>query len=278
MDETISILKEVDSLIRQSRDYVTAIEKLQEPLKEAESNPLLSFDLPLLLKRIGVYTNALGDKEKAYEYLNKALKIAKQDLNKGERSDIRAYLALLKLEDGELDEALDYAQKALSHREIQDEYDTAYRRAFARKVYADILYEKGDLDEAYKSYSIAQTLSEDDDDDLYVSIVERMVDIDVKNDQYDKAMLFVKNRLGKEGITPFRETLLYKLHSKLEADRGNKKGAEESLSKALEIAKKEDFARHIGEIYEALGELTKAKEVYEEGNCEYNLELLKKKL
>jgi tetratricopeptide (TPR) repeat protein len=152
MPDTLETIKEADQLINLEGKLSKAIDILEELGEEIKDDPLLSYDYPMILKKIGVCYLELGQVENAEEYLKEALEVAKKDLNKIERADIRSKLGLLELQAGSLDKALEYAQKAWEYIGTKRGEKFAETKSNTATVLASIYFEQGKYSQAIKMF------------------------------------------------------------------------------------------------------------------------------
>jgi tetratricopeptide (TPR) repeat protein len=152
MPDTLKIVKEADQLITLEGKLSKAIDVLEELGEEIKKDPLLSYDYPMILKKIGSCHLELGQVENAEEYLKEALEVAKRDLNKIERADIRAELGLLELQTGGLDKALEYAQKAWEYIGTKRGKKFAETKSNTATILGKIYYEQGKYPRAIKMF------------------------------------------------------------------------------------------------------------------------------
>jgi len=152
MPDILKIVKEADQLRDLEGKVFKAIDILEELDEEIKDDPLLSYDYPMTLKKIGACYLDLGQVENAKEYLQEALEVAKKDLNKIEMADIRAKLSLLELQTGSIDKALGYIQKAWEYIGTKRGEKFAETKSNTAIVLGKIYFEQGKYSQAIKMF------------------------------------------------------------------------------------------------------------------------------
>lgn len=112
MDNTIEKIKEAHeqrNLLAKPKDAISTLQKLAREIKD---DPLLSYDYPLVLKKLAICYSDIGEIDKAYESFKEALEKAQEDLNEIEKADIRGQIASLELKTATPEKALEYALKS----------------------------------------------------------------------------------------------------------------------------------------------------------------------
>lgn len=154
-NNTLARIRKTDE-IKENGDTERALKLLKDLLEELQKGSIISkYDIPLVLKKIGIcYTemNLLDEAKKAYK---KALRIAQQDYNLMEEADIYSFMTFLELKRGDIQLAEQYLKKALSFTETKrgERYKEIKANGFAAK--GEYLYAKRTYRKALKAYEKA---------------------------------------------------------------------------------------------------------------------------
>ena len=295
MDDPIEIIKKADEYREKDGDFNKAIDILEDLLVEVKKDPIiLCFYVPLILKKLGNLYRDIGDTKKAKETYEEALKVARNDLNKTEESDILTAMAFLELKTGDADKALKYAKKAEENIGPKRGIKFAEVRANTFAVLGNIYFEKGDFEEATEKYRFALFVAKNAKNiKREVTIVQDIANLNiVKGDYYEAKRLLqyiLKKSKGEEYCLAVPQMYLrlgkaYQGLRKLDQ-------AKENFEKALQFAQEKQLVRDIAESYEALGDYfsmlgdessksyyENALDIFEKGNYINSVVSVKKKL
>lgn len=257
MDETLEIIKEADQLRDMEGKAVKAIKILEERGEEIKEDPLLSYDHPKILKKIGIFYSDLGENEKAREYFDKALEVAKKDLNKIETADIQAFLAFMELKTGTIEKALEYALEAWEY--IGKKRGDKFTRTKVNTaiILGNIYFERGEYKKAFKKYTAASTNA-----DLVgyvkgkVALAADFANYYRTHEKLDKAVEIIQENIkdAEESCGILLPRLQMEL-SKICFEKGDIDEAKELALKAYKFVKKRGLLRLIAESSELLGRI-----------------------
>lgn len=258
MNDTLDVIKEADIYKYEKSDPQKAIDILESHLVILRKDPIiLSFDIPLVLKKLGSYYRDIGDTGKARTLYNEALELAKNDLNKTEEADILSSLAFLELKTGTTEKALEYANKALKYIGTKrgEKFGEAKANTFA--VLGNIYFEEGEYIEALENYKRALSTAEN------IKYVKRILtvsgdiaNVHIRNGEYWKATRLLKENIKRaEKSYGVAVPQFYLRLGRIYLAENDKKLAKENYQKALDCATKDGLVRDMGECNEALGDM-----------------------
>ena len=294
MKDTLDIVKEAEAFRDEKGDLKTAIDILEAHLKTLQEDPLiLSFDIPLVLKKLGSYYRDIGDTDKARRLYNEALGLARNDLNKIEEADILSSLAFLELKTGTVEKALEYANKSLKYIGTKRGEKFGEAKANAYAVVGNIYFEKGDYIDALENYKRALSTAEN------IKYVKRVLTVlgDIANVHIRNGELWKAVRILKESIVRAKKFYVlavpqfYLRLGRIYLEKKDFKLAKENFLIALDCAAENSLVRDIGECNEALGDFfsvnneeesneyyKKALESYNKSNYKNQARFVSKKL
>jgi tetratricopeptide (TPR) repeat protein len=258
VDEISKKIKEADELRDHHGKVKDSIEILEELGEEIKDDPLLSYDYPRILKKLAICYSDLGQVEKAYEYLNQALEVAKQDLNKIQIADIRTCLASLELKVGSAEKALECALKAWEYigKKRGDKFTKT--KVHTAIVLGNIYFELARYNKALKKYKAALRYAE------VVAYTKGKIKALGKMANYYIVMEKDFNRAQEileeniEEAEQFCKMVLPRLEmslSRIYLERGDIDSAKELATKAYKFAKKGGFLRLTAQSSELLGQI-----------------------
>jgi tetratricopeptide (TPR) repeat protein len=266
MQDPLEIVKEADKYREQEGDIQKGITLLEKNLKELEKDPIiLSFYIPLFLKKLGNFYRDIGDTKRAKELYQNGLEVAKNDLNRMEEADILVSMAFLELKTGTAKDALKYALKAWEYIGPKRGGKFAEIKVNTLAVLGNIHFEQADLEEALRRYERALRISEK------YKIKKRIITVsgDIANvyimlKEEEKALRIL------EKVLPLAEELyqvaLPQIHmriGKLNMAKRNYEKAKGSFRVALDISETMGLSRDIGESYENLGDVSALEDSHE---------------
>jgi tetratricopeptide (TPR) repeat protein len=155
MEDTLEIIKQADHLRDMEGRILKAIIMLEELGEEIKDDPLLSYDYPMILKKLAIFYFDIGENEKSKEYFNEALEVAKKDLNKIQKADIQTCLAFLELKTGSLEKAQEYIQKAWRYIGKKRGEKFTKVKVNTAVIFGHIYLEQGQYSKAKKKYNTA---------------------------------------------------------------------------------------------------------------------------
>jgi tetratricopeptide (TPR) repeat protein len=260
MKDTLEVVKQAEELIEQKGNIQEAIDALENQLKEIEKDPIIfGIDLPLVLKKLGIYYGKIGEFESANKMFKEGLEIAKRDSNIIEESDIYASWAFLELRRGEVEQALKYASKAEDIIGEKRGFRFAKSRANTFIVLGDIHLKENDYEKAIDYYKRARKIARGIKlQDVVIDLRMNVVDIRIKEENYIMAGLRLEEIMRdvkRKEIYPLYKC--YLMLGRLDAARKQPEYAEENFKEALQYAQKSGNVICVGECYEALGDFMK---------------------
>lgn len=267
MQDTLEIVKKAEELVEKQGDIQAAIDILENQIGEIEKDPMIyGIDLPTVYKYLGIYYGKKGEYEKADNLLQEGLAIAKRDDNITEISDIYASLAFLELKTGELHQALKYASKAEDIIGEKRGFRFARARANTFLALRDIQFRENNIEKALEYHKkVGISARSIKLKGMIVQLRLDIVDMRIKEGNFIMAGLrldeIIKDVKRNKSYPLSR---CYLMLAKLDAARKQPKYAEDNIKLALEYAQEDENPVHIGECYEAMGDLKKDKEYYEE--------------
>jgi tetratricopeptide (TPR) repeat protein len=261
MEDPIKIIQQSDEIRDQGKGLDKAILLLEELLEEVRKDPIiLSFYIPLIMKKLGNLYRDIGDIKKAKETYQEALDTALNDLNRTEESDIFASMAFLELKTGDIEKALKYARKAEKNICPKRGKKFAEAKSNTYAVLGNIYFEKGEYEEAMDAYRRGLIVAEDAE---YVrreiTILNDMANIYIYKGHYFNAEKKLRLVLEKAEAN-YRIALpqVYLRLGKMYMDRDEFEKSKEYIDKALESAKELGLKGDIEESEEALEVYLKA--------------------
>jgi tetratricopeptide (TPR) repeat protein len=293
MQDTLEIVKKADQYRSQKGDTESAIKLLEEHVDMLREDPLLSFDIPLILKSLGTCYRDIGNTNKALELYKEALELSRNDFNKIEESDILSSMAFLELKIGSIDQALKYAKQSLKYIGNKRGEKFGIAKSNAHAVLGNIYFENGDYEDALLSYKRALSVAENINfEKRIITVVGDIANVYVMTGKYDEARKLLKKYIEKaEKSYRIAIPQYYLRLGKVFLNKGDLKKAEENFLIAMHNANENKLIRDMGESSEALGDLYRKKDksradkyykdavtYYVSGSYKKQAEYVKKKL
>jgi tetratricopeptide (TPR) repeat protein len=258
MADTLQIIKEAERLRDLKGKASKAIEMLEKLGEEIKDDPLLSYDYPMILKKIGSYHSDLGQNEQAKEYLQQALEVAKIDLNKIQIADIRCRLASLELQTGSIEKALGYALRAWNYIGKKRGDKFIKTKVHTAIVLGNIYFEQGKYPQSLEKYQVA--LRNAEFGDYTKGLIDASAELAKYNiiikENFTKAEEFLQEYMD-EMLKSYKMALpqFSKWLGRIYLERGDLDEAKAITKKALKFAEKNNLLRSIAEVSEFLGQI-----------------------
>jgi tetratricopeptide (TPR) repeat protein len=279
MKDTLKVIKQVDELRDMRGNIFKAIQILEKQAKQVKEDPFLSYDYPMILKKLAILYLDVGQIEKSKKHFKEALKSAKRDLNKIETADIRGYLAYLELETGSIEKALEYVLKAWEYIGTKRGDKFTKTKVNTAIVLGNIYFEQGEYEEAKKKYDVALRNAE------IINYTEGLANVlaDLANyhavveNSLDRAEIILEREMDRikescKRALPRVQSQLSKVYLK----KGKRKEARETAIEAYKFAKRRRLLRELADISELLGRIyvdidqAKADSYFKEAFDAYN--------
>ncbi len=155
MDDPIKVIEEARDKRVKEADVKAAIDILEKLEEEIKDDVVLSYDYPNLLKNLALCYLDIGKVKQAEEALEKALEIAKTNLNDIETAEIRVVMARLKLQVSTIDDARYYANQAWSFIGTKKGDRFTPTKVITAEILGEIYYEEEKYSRAEKMFKYA---------------------------------------------------------------------------------------------------------------------------
>ncbi len=201
-----------------------------------------------------------GDLSSSVETYKEALEIVKDD-DCIYKADILRSLSFVSIYTEGLDRAYEYALDALNA--VKQKKAKKYYRVKSNiyAVIGNILYEKNIYDDALVNYRKGMIFAKKDN--FYqreITLGGDIANVYIAQRKYSKAIQIISKNL-KLAKKSYRISVpqLYLRRAKIYLEQGNLEKAVKDAEKGIDVSKKEGWFRDLGESYEAMGDILKAK-------------------
>jgi tetratricopeptide (TPR) repeat protein len=155
MDDPMKVIEQARDKRLKDADVKAAIDMLEKLGKKIKNDLVLSYDYPNLLRNLAICYLDVGKVGQAREALEKALEMAKANLNDIEVAEIRVVMARLELQVGTTKDAIYYANQAWSFIGTKKGDKFTPTKATTAEVLGEIYYEEEKYSRAVEMFKYA---------------------------------------------------------------------------------------------------------------------------